>query len=65
MSDVDNIILSKDGKIKGRIINFESKPCTMEGCRSYRVSVRWEDGTLTYPCASMIVLTDENLYQLT
>lgn len=61
----EDIILSKDGSIKGKIINFESHPCSMEGCRSYRASVRWEDGTLTYPCMSMVFQVSEHLYQLT
>lgn len=25
-------------------------PCKQEGCRSQRVSVRWPDNKVTYPC---------------
>lgn len=57
-------MLSKDGKEKGRIINFEARPCGMEGCGSYRASVRWEDGSLTYPCMSMVIEVEEGVYQI-
>ena len=26
------------------------RPCSMEGCRGERVAVRWDDGSLTFPC---------------
>jgi hypothetical protein len=43
-------ILSRDGKLKGRLTGGEYS-CRMEGCTGQRLGVRWEDKTLTYPCA--------------
>lgn len=43
------IVLSKDGKKKGKLTGG-SRHCGMEGCTGKALAVRWEDGKLTYPC---------------
>ena len=58
------IMLSRDGKEKGRIINENSYQCRLEGCRGWRMSVRWDDGKLTYPCSHGTKSIDENTYQI-
>lgn len=42
-------VISRDGKEKGRLTGGE-RVCQLEGCTGNRVGVRWEDGTLTFPC---------------
>jgi len=63
---MDNTItvLSSDGKEKGTVINWNSKKCTMEGCRHYKASVRWEDGKLTYPCHGGLEFIKNGVYQV-
>lgn len=43
-------ILSRDGKEEGVILNEHSYRCRMEGCSGWRMSVRWSNGRLTFPC---------------
>jgi len=57
-------ILSSDGKQKGTVINWDAKKCTMEGCKCYKASVRWEDGTLTYPCHGGLNFIEKGVYKI-
>ena len=43
------LVLSSDGKNKGRLIGG-SRRCPLEGCMGKQLSVRWDDGDLTWPC---------------
>ena len=44
------IMLSSDHKTIGVILNNDAGPCHMEGCTGRRQYVRWEDGSVTFPC---------------
>ena len=43
------VIVSRDGKIEGTFTGT-TRPCTLEGCRGLRHTVRWDDGKISYPC---------------
>lgn len=45
----NDIILSNDGQLTGQLTGGE-RQCTLEGCNGPRVGIRWNDGTLTWPC---------------
>lgn len=60
----DIVVLSRDGKVKGKVINEHAKQCKMEGCRHDCASVRWEDGKLTYPCWGGLESVAKDTYQL-
>lgn len=57
-------MLSRDGNEKGTIINLNSRKCPMEGCRSFRASVRWENGKITYPCLAGTKHVDDETLQI-
>lgn len=50
-------LLSRDGKKIGYIRSWDGHHCTMEGCTGRRICVRWQDGTVTYPCSKGIEST--------
>ena len=58
------VLLSRDGKLKGVIMNPHARRCQLEGCRAYRASVRWEDGSLTYPCMAGVKAIGNGIYQI-
>lgn len=43
------VIYDRDGTNKG-VTTGASRKCNMEGCRSHRVYVKWDDGKTTVPC---------------
>lgn len=45
-----DFIESYNGSSRGAILNPNSHPCTLEGCTGTRMYVKWQDGTVTYPC---------------
>jgi len=45
------IIVSRDEKHEGRL-SGKSHPCTLEGCRGSRLSVKWDDGRKSFPCTA-------------
>lgn len=51
-SAIGRTIYSSDFKIKGTITNIVRRYCA--GCQCYTdaYSVKWEDGSRTYPCSS-------------
>ena len=51
MKEKQTVVLSRDGKNKGRFTGGEHT-CQMEGCFGKRLGVRWDDGTLTFPCSA-------------
>ena len=57
-------MLSRDGMKTGSVITPYARKCTLEGCRSYRTSVRWEDGRITYPCMRAVKKISDGVYQI-
>lgn len=47
-------VWSRDGKVAGKATGSQH-PCQMEGCRGQRVSVKWPDGSRTFPCSRGMV----------
>lgn len=47
-------VLSRDGALVGRTTGG-SHFCRLEGCGGLRISVRWPDGKITYPCSKGMV----------
>lgn len=45
-------ILSRDGKHVGTATGGNARQCRMEGCKGERIGIRWDDGTLTFPCTA-------------
>ena len=56
-------ILSRDGKFKGHYTGG-SRVCRLEGCRGQLQGVRWNDGKLTFPCSSAIVIISNNTHKI-
>ena len=51
-------VVSRDHKYSG-VTTGSTHKCRMEGCLGLRVSVRWSDGKITYPCSKgMQVMSD-------
>jgi len=46
---IGEVVISRDGICKGKTTGG-NRHCTMEGCRGFRLGVRWQDGKLTWPC---------------
>jgi len=46
-------VVSRDGKLTGTATG-ETRQCQLEGCRGRQIAVRWEDGSLTYPCTKVM-----------
>ena len=46
-----DLMLSRDGKQFGVIVNKQCRPCRMEGCTGMCQHVRWSDGKSTFPCS--------------
>lgn len=59
-----NIMLSRDGKEQGEIINPQAYPCQMTGCTGMRIGVRWADGRRTYPCSKGCTQINEHTWQI-
>jgi hypothetical protein len=58
------LVYSKGGKEAGRIVGV-GKLCTLEGCRGWRLPVRWADGKLTWPCTrGMAVRAQDGQWQI-
>jgi hypothetical protein len=54
-------VFSSDGMKKGVVLGETLRSC-FEGCRGPRLSVKWEDGRVTFPCvAGMVELFDGSL----
>ena len=55
-------VVSRDGDFNGVTIGG-SYPCKMEGCRGTRLSVRWDDGKVSFPCTKGMTYHD-NTWQI-
>lgn len=64
MNEKKMVMLSRDGKQKGVILNLQSRHCTMEGCNGWRIHVRWPNGKNTYPCSRGCKVIDDNTMQI-
>ena len=64
MNQKENVMLSRDGKIRGLIKNLHSRKCQMEGCHGWRIHVVWPDGKSTYPCSKGCKTVDQHTLQL-
>lgn len=61
-SDVGKTILSRDKAEKGTVTKIVRRWCA--GCQSCRpvYSVKWEDGTRTYPCPAGCDIQDGHIH---
>jgi hypothetical protein len=61
MGKTPKYVYARGGKPKGKYLGETQRAC-FEGCRGRRVSVRWPDGKMTYPCTrGLKVRKDGNL----
>ena len=49
-------ITAGDGRTKGNATGG-GYHCRMEGCRGWRIGVRWKDGSITFPCSKGMLLS--------
>ena len=49
------VIVSRDNKLKGLFTGAHHR-CKLDGCNGRRLSVKWEDGTHTFPCSKGLVV---------
>lgn len=55
-------IIARDGKLIGKATGG-GYGCRMEGCRGWRIGVRWRDGSVTFPCSKgMLLLWEKEAY---
>jgi hypothetical protein len=47
-------VYTRDGRLAGSMTG-STHHCTMAGCTGLRISVRWPDGTHTFPCSKGLV----------
>lgn len=45
-------VYSRDGKVKGVVVNPTDRSCGVEGCQGTVLSVRWPDKKITYCCTA-------------
>lgn len=60
----ETVMLSRDGKMVGKIVNRHSYRCQMKGCLGWRICVKWPDGHHTYPCECGCRSIDKNTLQI-
>ena len=46
----DAPLMSRDGETNGSATGG-GYHCQQDGCRGWRIGVRWNDGTITFPCS--------------
>jgi len=54
----DARIISGDGKHVGKATGG-GYACRLEGCRGWRIRVRWRDGSVTFPCSKGMLLKND------
>ncbi len=64
MDNKETVMLSRDGKMVGKIVNRHSYRCRMEGCLGWRICVKWPDEHHTYPCECGCRSIDKNTLQI-
>jgi hypothetical protein len=45
--------------VAGKVVG-KGKRCTLEGCKGWRIPVRWPKGKLTWPCSKGMIDGPEN-----
>lgn len=48
-------VISRTGKTRGRLTGTR-RPCNLAGCTGERLTVRWDNGKVTYPCTKGMTL---------
>ena len=48
--DLPKKVISRGGNHTG-VCTGTTRPCRLEGCTGMRITVRWGDGKITYPCS--------------
>lgn len=48
------LVYSRDAKHRGKLTGSH-RICGLEGCRGLQLTVRWEDGKITYPCTKGMI----------
>jgi len=60
----DHKVYSRDGTDIG-LTTGSHHSCRLEGCSGLRISVKWSDGTHTYPCSKgMSYEMDDDSWQI-
>ena len=60
-------VVARGGGLEGVYLRTTNRPC-FEGCRGKRVSVRWPDGSISYPCTAgmdMESFADKHIWLIT
>jgi hypothetical protein len=55
LCDKGTTILSRDGKLKGTVMGT-TFPCRLMGCNGIRITTKWPNGKITYPCSKGIIV---------
>jgi hypothetical protein len=50
-------VISRTGKQSGRLTGTR-RLCSLEGCRGERLTVRWNNGKISYPCTKGMTLNE-------
>lgn len=56
-------VLSRSGTLEGRPTGG-IRPCSMESCTGRRVGVRWEGGSLTWPCSKGMLPISPGVFRI-
>lgn len=56
-------VFSRDGKKQG-VASGHTSSCRMEGCLGVRVSTKWADGRITYPCSKGLISRPDGHFQI-
>lgn len=54
---LDMPVRSRDGETVGHATG-STHPCRLEGCKGVRITVRWPDDKITYPCSKGLEFKD-------
>lgn len=57
------IVWSRDGEIKG-VASGSVHRCQLEGCRGVRISVKWANGQITFPCSEGMLFNVDGSAQI-
>lgn len=57
------IIWSRGATADGRATGAHHA-CQMDGCRGRRITVKWCDGRITYPCTKGLIFVKDNIWRI-
>ena len=63
LTDMPKFVQSRSGDVTGRVVGH-GRPCQLEGCRGWTISVRWPDGHLTRPCSKGMAVVDTDTWRI-